>query len=210
VNKQSNVSINRKKSDGKRGLLFWAILGIILASPLSAQSENSEPGLLDTFAISIGFTGEWITHPGVFISAEISPLSKNGHQLVCALTGFWYVHPNNHTALSLQAEGGYRYTFPKGGYLETMLGAGYKKEWLHADGGVTIYEKTSDGTILEGENSGYSYFQPTLSLGGGWDMNPLLNIPVKIFSRLMIAGNYPYNNYFLPRFYIHGGMTYSF
>lgn len=159
---------------------------------------------LDNLQLTIGYKGEWLSHPGFFLGIELIAMEDNSQQLFLSSDISWYLHSGNHSAITFQGEVGHRFYTTKTFYIESRAGLGYKYARLHSPNNVTIYERIDD-TIVESPNHGYSYIQPVLSFGVGFDGDIRNSSDGKVFTRIALTGDYPYNNYILPRLFFLGG-----
>ena len=163
---------------------------------LFSVSLKAEDGKLsacpDGFPITISYFGEMFTHPGIIAGCELGLVSGSGHSLFTTLNLGSYIHRRNHIPVFAAAELGYRYTFNSGFNLHVLAGAGYFHKFLDAP----IFS-LSDGGPVEIPNTGSPHLMVSASLGLGWNLSKKSSVPLDLFLRAQVFGEYPFNSYIL-------------
>ncbi|HEX8576589.1 MAG TPA: hypothetical protein VF677_09890 [Flavobacterium sp.] len=179
-------------------LLF---ISISFLYPVQAQEVRQESG---HSAITIGYFGETITHPGLFAGYEHNLMPQKRYQLLLALNLGGYIHQNNHTGLFSEVGIGQRFNFRSGFLLEQYVGMGYLHTFLN---GGPIYEVNDNGVVSETSNKGRSHVMPSVSLGLGWNLARSKKLPLLVFVRPRVFWQYPFNSYALPHVALQVGIT---
>ena len=181
--------------------LLIVILFCFFGSPSYTQDNDSDSKRL--LALTLGYFGETITHPGATSGVEYYILENSWYRLFLGGNLGGYVHIRNHIGLFVDAEIGNRFTAPFGLFGEILTGVGYLHTWPQG----IIFERDADGGIREANNLGYPHLMPTLSLGFGWDFSRNDLPPVAYFIRLNAFGEYPFNGYLLPHVALQTGIS---
>ncbi|MCP4441918.1 MAG: hypothetical protein GY810_23670 [Aureispira sp.] len=190
----------------KKFSLFLFLLSFLL----QAQAQKQ-----DYIPISISYYGEWAYHPGIKIGSEYTFWQRDGKEkpnkdrthlhsfLVTGNLGF-YVHPNNHTGITLTSDVGYRFRRRNGWRIENFLSLGY----MAAINAGETYKLDANGQAKKVPVASRSYLWVGAVFGWGQDL-AVHNIPIAWFLRHTVALQVPYNTMgFAPRLYIDIGLTY--
>ena len=147
----------------------------------------------DAPAVSLGFFGETLLHPGLRGGAELALVERGRHRLGAGGNVGGYLHEGNHYGLLVDAEGGYRYTFDGGFFGEARAGAGYLRTFLDGD----VFERRADGGGERVPLAGQNGLAITQALGAGYDLSRRHGTPLSVFFRLGAFEQYPFNDGFL-------------
>jgi hypothetical protein len=102
----------------------------------------------------------------------------------------------------------WRKTFTCGYGLNFGVGIGYLHTWPH---GGKIYTVDDNGTVDIKTNWGKPSLMPSLKLGLlSWDFRRRSSLPLRLFSDIIIFGEYLYNDYIMPHAALNLGATYYF
>jgi len=169
---------------------------LITGNIIYAQESNR------VIPLNLSYFGETITHPGVVIAYE-----KAFHRLFNFTVSIGtYVHQRNHVGLFLSAGLNWRHTFSSGYSPQFGIGLGYLHTWEH--GGRT-YVVDADGNVSVRPRIGRPNFMPSVKLGFfGWDLRQRTDIPIRINADIIAFGQFPFNNFILPRVALRVGATY--
>jgi len=178
--------------------IIFVLLLIVIGNSIYAQ-KNSR-----VIPLNLSYFGETITHPGIKIGYE-NTFFRGFNFTVSIGT---YVHQRNHVGLFLSSGLNWRHTFSSGYSMEFGIGLGYLHTWEH--GGPT-YVVDDNGNVSVRPRIGRPNFMPSIKLGlFGWDLRQRTNIPMRINTDIIAFGQYPFNNFILPRFALRVGATYFF
>jgi hypothetical protein len=175
--------------------------GMLLPYALQAQQAQQKTG---RSAVTVGYFGETITHPGFFAGYEHNIMPQSRYQLFLTLTLGGYVHRRNHTGLFSEVGLGQRLNFRSGLLLEQSIGIGYLGTFLN---GGPVYEVNDNGAVSKSSNPGRSHLMPSVSLGFGWNVARQEELPLLLFVRPKVFWQYPFNNYALPHLALQAGVT---
>ena len=172
---------------------------LLVAGNFIYAQENSK-----VIPINFSYFGETVTRPGFVIGYE-----KAFHRLFYVTVSLGtYVHQRNHTGLFLSAALNWRHAFSSGYSPQFGIGLGYLHTWEH--GGPT-YTVGDDGNVSIRPRTGRPHFMPSVKLGlFGWDFRQRTSIPMRINTDIIMFGQYPFNNFILPRVALRVGATYFF
>jgi hypothetical protein len=192
------------KIPGQRIFSITQILlftGMLLPYAVQAQETQQKTG---HSAVTLGYFGETITHPGLFAGYEHNLRPQKRFQLLLTLTAGGYVHRRNHTGLFSEAGLGQRLTFRSRFFLEQFISIGYLHTFLN---GGPVYEVKDNGAVSKSSNTGRSHVMPSVSLGFGWNVAWSERLPLLFFVRPRVFWQYPFNNYALPHLALQAGLT---
>lgn len=183
----------------------------------SAQTEPTEEK--KGVDIHAGVIGRF-NYPGVRIGADyqliqkrIDKERKSGiHKLITknryiTVNAGYYHHKNYNFNLFLHAGYLLKRVNHNGWYLGIEPQIGLSRTFIDAP----VYEVKDDGGIKKKIAQGDFYFSPALSMNIGKDFsvkNP--DNHFGIFAKLILYGNYPYNNFIYGRMLLETGVSYSF
>jgi hypothetical protein len=184
-----------------RILPILLLTGMLLPYAVQAQEAQQKTG---RSAVTVGYFGETITHPGLFAGYERNLMPSNRYQLFLSFTLGGYAHRRNHTGLFSEVQLGQRLNFRSGLLLEQSIGIGYLHTLLN---GGPVYEVNADGAVSKSRNPGRSHVMPSVSLGFGWNVARSENLPLLLFVRPRVFWQYPFNNYALPHLALQAGLT---
>jgi len=175
---------------------IFAVTLLFAGNLINAQEINR------VIPLNLSYFGETITRPGLVIGYE-----NTFHRLFnFTISIGTYVHQRNHAGLFLSAAVNWRHTFSSGYSPQFGIGLGYLHTWEH--GGRT-YVVDDNGNVSIRPRTGRSNFMPSIKLGlFGWDLRKRTNIPMRINTDIIAFGQYPFNNFILPRFALRVGATY--
>jgi hypothetical protein len=177
------------------------LTGFLLPCAVQAQETAQETG---RSAITMGYFGETITHPGFFAGYEHNLRPQNRYQLFLSFTLGGYAHRRNHTGLFSEVQLGQRLNFRSGLLLEQSIGIGYLHTFLN---GGPVYEVNDNGVVSKSRNPGRSHLMPSVSLGFGWNVARSEALPLLLFVRPKVFWQYPFNGYALPHLALQAGVT---
>jgi len=180
----------------RRTLLLFFLLFFI--NNINAQVFEEQ------IPVTISYFGETIIHPGLYMGSE--RLLNNA--FVVSFGIGTYLHYRHHQGLFIHANISWRKTFNFGYGVEFGMGLGYLHTWEH--GGKT-YTVDDYGNVKEKTKWGRPSLMPIIKLGFlNWDFRKNINTPLRLFSDIVIFGQYPYNNYIMPHIALKIGGTYYF
>ncbi len=177
----------------------------ILTTDTTTEAHSDRSSAERRFAISIAYFGETLTHPGVSIGGGYTLLSRAWFSLHTGPTMGYYLHIRNHHALFGAVNLGLRATTTKGFFGELGGGVGYLHTWLAG----AVYELKGD-RFVEVRQSGRPHLMVHGDVGFGWDYLPRRHIPVSWFFKIGCFGEYPYNTFMMPHFFVRIGVAYRF
>ena len=158
--------------------------------------------LPDVIPITGSYFGETLVHPGIYAGSEYT--IKGGF-----FTSFgmgYYLHYRHHGGLFISGDVNWRKIFNCGYGLTFGIGIGYLHTWPH---GGKIYTVDDQGHVDTKTNWGKPSFMPSLKLGLlSWDFRKKNIVPLRLFSDIVIFGEYPYNDYMMPHAALNIGATY--
>jgi hypothetical protein len=157
----------------------------VLLLPAAALAEGPAP-----LAVSAGFFGETLLHPGGRVGADVTLAEAGGHRLLAAGNLAGYVHRGHSVGLLADVEAGYRFTFDSGFFCEARLGAGYLHTFLAGD----VYARGTDGQFRPVALAGQAGFAPSQSVGLGFDLSRRGGAPLGVFLRLGAFEQFPFNS----------------
>jgi hypothetical protein len=183
----------------KAGILAAAFV-VLAIVPLSAQQGAG---------ISVGYMGELFSHPGLLVGAQWSVLeSAYGNLLVQGQAGF-YVHPRNNLGILFWPGIVWRYTWESGFSVAFQTGAGYLITRPLGDGGTQVYRFSDDeSSVIEGEERLYHHVSPFAGIVLGIDLEIAPSTPINVHTSFNLFGQYPFNDYMLPRVSSEWGITF--
>lgn len=180
-----------------RKIIVLLLMAVITGSVQGQETQKQLP-------INISYFGHSILHPGIEAGYENNFWGPFNFTVSIGT----YVHQRNHTAAFLNAGINWRHTFPIGYSMEFGLGLGYLHTWQH---GGPIYTVDDNGNVNKEIAIGRPSLMPSLKLGLlGWDFRKKTSIPLRINVDAIAFGQYPYNNFIMPRFALKAGATYYF
>lgn len=199
----------------KKGILVMSCLLFVLI--LNAQNREN-------LSLNVGYFGESAIHPGMIIGAEysiwekdktknrwlfnrsekIGPKTKTKQLLLGGNVGF-YNAPNNHTAIFINSEIGYRRTNNrKGTFYGTSLGIGY----LHRIYNIPTYAL---GTNEPDEfNGGQAQLMTSFSVSIGRDLSYRRDLPISWYVKPTIWLATPQAHTAIPNAALDLGIRYAF
>lgn len=180
-------------------------LPALAATDLAARGPSLPEACVERLPITLAYFGETATHPGLLIGTEHKAWEAGGHRAFLAAQLGGYRHPGNHTGVFLDGHLGYRRTWPSGLSLETLVGLGYLHTLL--DGPVFAAGPSGVEAVTDG---GRPAWMPSLTLGCGVDGAGLGLRETRLFARLQLFGQYPYNGTLLPHAATQLGATWNF
>jgi hypothetical protein len=180
-----------------------------------AQSSDEERRL----PINISYFGINATHPGLKVGVEVpfwerlkEKEKRNGNirlkqrdLFVTSNVGFYH-HQQNHSALFLNSEIGYRKTRNKRNQVGVLVGVGYMRTFLSG----TTYQTSDSGTPEPIKLAGNSYFMPSFSFFLGEDLSERRGIPITWHLKPTVFFQTPYNHSFNVQAALELGITYQF
>jgi hypothetical protein len=182
-------------------LQILLLTGMLLPYAVQAQQAGHTTG---RSAVTMGYYGETITHPGFFAGYEHNTMPQSRYQLFLTFTLGGYVHKRNHTGLFSEIGIGQRLNFRSGLLLEQSFGIGYLHTLLN---GGPVYEVKDNGGVSKSSNPGRSHLMPSVSLGFGWNVARSEELPLLLFVRPKAFWQYPFNGYALPHLALQAGVT---
>jgi hypothetical protein len=157
-------------------------------------------------SISAGYLGDFATHPGVFVAAEVPVVGEyEAHEVFAGARAASYLHPGNHVGLMLRGELGYRATASFGLYGEALVGVGAHHRVL--DGPVIVDD---EGDLVTQGDLGRLTVQPGLALGAGWRTPHAGPLPDRWFLRLDVLSRAPVNAAFRTSLALSAGVSWRF
>ncbi len=158
------------------------------------------------WGISLAYFGEFVTHPGVTISAERYLFNNGTYQVFVGAQAGGYVHRRNHTGLFVGLETGHRITMKSGLFFDQHLGLGYLHTFLN---GGDVFEADALRGAYEVKDGGRGHVMPSVSVGTGWTFRDGAGQPRwSVFARPVVFWQYPFNNYALVHPALQAGATY--
>lgn len=182
------------------GLAFLSATGL----PAVAATDASAPDFA-SLPLTVAYFGEMATHPGLLLGTEHKAWEAGWHRAFLSAHVGGYRHPGNHVGLFLEGALGYRLTFPSGLSLESLIGMGYLHTLL--DGQVFTAGPSGVEAVTDW---GRPAWMPSVTLGCGIDGTGLGLADTRLFTRLHVFGQYPYNAYVLPHVATQVGLTWNF
>jgi hypothetical protein len=195
----------------KKGL---SILLLLLSFASYAQSDSAT---LLKYKIKLSYLSSLI-YPGMSIGMEFPvSLGNNGNSIKKAGPGTfhksrliscdlnWYHHPDFHDNLYLTVEWIMRRTRNSGFISEFSCGPGISRTFLAG----TTYKVSDIGNVTIVRNAGYYYAMVNAGGGFGYDLSARKQIPIEIYSRLLIISMFPYNSTLYFRPVLETGFRYS-
>lgn len=175
---------------------------LLLATPAQAAPEDVRRALPEPsrMPLTLAYFGETFSHPGLMIGTERSVWHAGWQQLLVTSNLGAYQHAGNHNGLFLNAELGYRLTFPGGLSAEALAGAGVLYSLLSGD--VYLPSSAPPEPVRD---SGRPTFMPSATAGLGYALGES-----RLFARLQAFGQYPYNTYILLHLASLVGVTWNF
>lgn len=180
------------------------------AQPSSAsgsieQREETEPTPL-RFRASLGYFGEYFTHPGSAGSLEYSIVRWTRLELASSTQLGWYRHPRNHDALLLT---------------QNLVGRVYCLwDVLHVDlmAGLGLFHRTPQGDVYSFEGRSTPVTRRVSSdrlgintgFGLGLDAPRSLEVPLSLYFNAWASWEYPFNGYVLLHPIIEAGASFRF
>ncbi|MNS11055.1 hypothetical protein D3C72_425860 [compost metagenome] len=155
--------------------------------------------------LTIAYFGETVTHPGLLVGTEHKAWEAGWHRAFLAANMGGYRHPGNHTGLFLDGGLGYRLTLPVGLSLEAMAGLGY----LHTVLDGRVFAPGPNGGVEAVTDLGRPAWMPSAAVGVGLDAGGLGLPGSRVFTRLQLFGQYPFNTYVLPHVALQVGLTWN-
>ncbi len=162
--------------------------------------DTLQTRLINGFGVS--YYGENLSHYGLQLSTEYSLWNRNikkaqsEYKIIHKRKEFFvigniggYIHKQNHVAVFLNGEIGYRKIFENGLKYELLLGLGYLHTYLQGN----TYEVSDDGDVTKVNLAGQSNLMVPVSFGIGYDFNILYDQPFSINIRPGFFVQYPYN-----------------
>lgn len=181
---------------------------LTLAGVLAVQAPTEAPAVPVVrpsgprpLPLTLAYFGETAAHPGGMLGTERTVWQSGWHQAVVGANLGGYRHVGNHTGLFTNAEVGYRLMFPSGLSLELNGGLGY----LHTILDGTVYTAGADGTPVISGDWGRPALMPSTALGVGYGLDE----GTRLFARLQVFGQYPYNLATLPHMATQVGVTWG-
>ncbi|HEX8349305.1 MAG TPA: hypothetical protein VF598_05045 [Hymenobacter sp.] len=190
-----------RRSFSKHSLYISSYLILLVCTIFPGAAQAQETGRA---AVTVGYFGETITHPGLFAGYEHNLRPQKRYQLLLAATLGGYVHRRNHAGLFSEVGLGQRLHFRSGFFLEQSIGIGYLHTFLN---GGPIYEVNDKGEVSESKNLGRPHLMPSISLGFGWNVAHSEKLPLLVFIRPRAFWQYPFNRYALPHLALQAGIT---
>ncbi|HEX8656373.1 MAG TPA: hypothetical protein VF690_02495 [Hymenobacter sp.] len=190
-----------RESFSKHSLYRSTYLILLVCTLFPGPVQAQETG---RSAVTVGYFGETVTHPGLFAGYEHNLRPQKRYQLLLAATVGGYVHRRNHAGLFSEVGLGQRLHFRSGFFLEQFIGIGYLHTFLN---GGPIYEVNDKGEVSERNNLGRPHLMPSISLGFGWNVAHSEKLPLLVFVRPRAFWQYPFNSYALPHLALQAGIT---
>lgn len=144
-------------------------------------------------SLTLSYYGETITHPGLMFGAEYNLLESNSNEISFFVNLGSYRHHRNHISAFINSGVSYRYTFESGFNINSSLGIGYLHKFL--DGDIYVLE---DGDIKKIQNLGSASFMPLFDIGVGWDLSSVRDVPIDLFIKTQVFGEYSLNSMIIP------------
>ncbi len=186
----------------------WLLIGLFVAGINHTISGQHPDSLAGKKGINISYFGNMLTHPGLKVGYAYIHRQKTKekqrrkrlrisyHQWVSMYSLAGYIHPRNHGALILNAEGGYRCIRPKGFTRAIYLGLAYMRTF---NTGPT-YRINEAGQVEKVVLAGHHYILPGLAFALGesfilenrkvlsWHIKPGIGfqMPYNAFMNLML------------------------
>ena len=165
----------------------------------------TDPAPRAALPLTIAYFGETVTHPGLLVGTEHKAWETGWHRAFLAAHMGGYRHPGNHTGLFLDGALGYRLTLPVGLSVEAMAGLGY----LHTLLDGRVFAPGPNGGVEAVTDLGRPAWMPSATLGMGLDAGGLGLRDTRVFTRLQLFGQYPFNTYVLPHVALQVGLTWN-
>jgi len=201
MNMKRGKELRRHTMFSSRSVLFGVLMVIRISSTLPLGAEATEVATSQDAGIAIywgaGYFGDLVTHPGIYALLKYPFLSRGAHQGFVQIKSFSYYHFQNHVALSLGVEVGYKATGKRGYFFDVSMGVGYLHTFLA-------------GYTINTANTGRPSCMPSMGITVlGWDLaKTKLALPLQIhFLRLSAFGQYPFNRLILPHLAVEIGLT---
>lgn len=176
-------------------------LGPPAAPPLAAVSTD-EP--VKPRRVTLSYFGDKIQHPGGRVGYEAAMWFRPPHELLLGATIGGYYDPAG-WGLFIFGEGGYRITLSFGLFFDVRVGLGY-----NAVTRPGMVYSNFEGAEMVGPPIVSNYLMP-LGFGGlGYDFYRVARVPISLFARAGIFGQYASNEPFLGSYALDAGIAYQF
>lgn len=176
-------------------------LGAPAPPPLAAVSTE-EP--VKPRRVTLSYFGDKIQHPGGRVGYEAAMWFRPPHELLLGATIGGYYDPAG-WGLFIFGEGGYRITLSFGLFFDVRVGLGY-----NAVTRPGMVYSNFEGAEMVGPPIVSNYLMP-LGFGGlGYDFYRVARVPISLFARAGIFGQYASNEPFLGSYALDAGIAYQF
>lgn len=140
---------------------------------------------MGNFSVGMPFSKVFITkfYPLATLGTEFYYRNEKHSQLYQAVRIGGYYNKANTSAVFINTEAGYRYTFGFGLFADANLGVGYS----HLFSPGAVYKSNSDGEYEQVRDWGKPSFMADFSLSIGFDLSKKSRTPISVFIRY---GNY--------------------
>ncbi|HEY0057098.1 MAG TPA: hypothetical protein VGB63_17240 [Pedobacter sp.] len=200
---QRLTAIAKRKFKQLMYVFTHLVLVQCILSPYSLHAQETSDSR-GRSALTIGYFGETISHPGLFAGYEHNLMPQSRYQILMTFNLGGYVHRRNHTGLISEVGLGQRLNFRSGLLLEQHIGIGYLHTLLN---GGPVYEVKENGVINESGDRSRSHLMPSLSLGFGWNVARTDKFALLLFVRPKVFWQYPFNSYALPHVALQAVIT---
>lgn len=207
--------------------LCWIPFGLFGALPRDARAQSPNPGLAPALPtptappsapvaasrpdepvkprrVTLSYFGDKIQSPGGRIGYEAAMWFRPPHELVLGATIGGYYDPAG-WGLFIFGEGGYRITLPFGLFFDVRIGLGYNAV-TRPGMAFTNFE----GAEMIGPPVVSNYLMPLAFGGLGYDFLRPARVPLSLFARAGVFGQYASNEPFLGSYALDVGIAYQF
>ncbi|MFO0576527.1 MAG: hypothetical protein U1A78_21185 [Polyangia bacterium] len=154
--------------------------------------------------VTLSYFGDKIQHPGGRVGYEAAMWFRPPHELLLGATIGGYYDPAG-WGLFIFGEGGYRITLSFGLFFDVRVGLGY-----NAVTRPGMVYSNFEGAEMVGPPIVSNYLMP-LGFGGlGYDFYRAARVPISLFARAGLFGQYASNEPFLGSYALDAGIAYQF
>lgn len=193
------------------GLILFLLLAL---APWEALAQRDD--YLPSTSVRAAYLGA-LVHPGIMLGIErpyrVRQVDKFRPRRIRTVYQERYVsfnlgmyhHQTFHTNFMALMEWSARRQYAGGFYLQTSLGAGLSRTFLHG----AAYEVDGSGEVFKSPLAGDFYALASMGFGIGYQLRLGHEQPVSVFARPRLLFMAPYNGLALPRMSMELGISWS-
>lgn len=178
---------------------------LLVVTVLTSMRVSGQGNPVAGTRFTVGYFGETLSHVGLNVGMEYSPLRAGKYRMILATNVGGYVHRRNNTSLFVRGQWGQRVTFDSGLFVDQFMGLGYLHQFTH---GGAQYEVLPNGAVVGAPNSGRPMIMPSISLGTGYDFSKENKKRPSIYLRPELFWKAPFNGYYLTHFALSTGLLF--